>query len=331
MFAYLIRRFAQMALTLFIVSIISFLIVALAPGDPYAAQMDPDAKPADIERQRDKGGYDQPVVQKYIKFYSDFFSDLHAVVMGKEGYDWHLVSDKTREPVIPTMWRKLQVTLPLVIVGMIIFWTLSFPIGIYSALHRGSIQDQIITVLAYALIAMPGFWLALLAITFVTNTLGKPIVSPTTLGVQLTGVRSFMDATWHTAVPAFISAFGGVAVLTRYVKGQMLEVLGQDYIRTAKAKGLEPDSIHYKHAFRNASLPFITMIANVLPALFGGSVVFEAIYGWPGLGRWVYEAVFTKDIFIVVTSLFVGSALTLVGILISDILYSVADPRIKLA
>ena len=130
MLSYLIRRFAQMLLTLFIVSIISFLIVALAPGDPYASVLDPETKPADLERQRDKGGYDQPVVQKYLKFYGDFFTDLHAVITDREGYDWHLVSDKTKEAVIPTMWRKMKVTLPLVIVGMIVFWTLSFPIGI---------------------------------------------------------------------------------------------------------------------------------------------------------------------------------------------------------
>jgi peptide/nickel transport system permease protein len=133
------------------------------------------------------------------------------------------------------------------------------------------------------------------------------------------------------AVPAVIASFGGVAVLSRYVKGQMLEVMDQDYIRTAKAKGLDGDTVYYRHALRNASLPFITMLAGLLPSLFGGSVVFEAIYAWPGLGRWVFEAVLAKDLFIVITSLFVGSGLTLIGILISDILYSVADPRVKLA
>ncbi|MCA8946151.1 MAG: ABC transporter permease, partial [Planctomycetes bacterium] len=224
----------------------------------------------------------------------------------------------------------MLITLPLVILTTLITWTLSFPVGIYSSLRRGRWQDQIITVLAYALIALPGFWISLLLIQFITHVVNRPIIAPHTLGVEYTGVRAIMDATWHVAVPAFIGALTGIAVLSRYVKGQMLEVLGQDYIRTAKAKGLDGDTVYYKHALRNASLPFITMLAGLLPSLFGGSVVFEAIYAWPGLGRWVFEAVFNKDVFIVVTSLFVGSGLTLFGILLSDLAYSVADPRVKL-
>ena len=192
-------------------------------------------------------------------------------------------------------------------------------------------MDRGITVLSYALIAFPTFWISLLIIQFITNVLGIPIVSPETLGVELEGPRSFFDRTWHIAVPAIVASLTGVAVLTRYVKGQMLEVMGQDYIRTAKAKGVDQDSVYYKHALRPASLPFITMLASLLPALFGGSVVTEAIFSWPGLGRWVFEAVFTRDMFIVITSLFVGSALTLLGILVSDIMLSVADPRVRLS
>jgi peptide/nickel transport system permease protein len=224
----------------------------------------------------------------------------------------------------------MLVTLPLVILTTLITWTLSFPIGIYSSLRRGKWQDQLITVFAYALIALPGFWISLLLIQFITHFVNTPIIAPYTIGTDYTGVRGFMDATWHVGVPALIGALVGIAVLSRYVKGQMMEVMDQDYIRTAKAKGLDGDTVYYKHALRNASLPFITMLAGLLPALFGGSVVFEAIYSWPGLGRWVFEAVFNKDVFIVVTSLFVGSGLTLFGILCSDLLYSVADPRVKL-
>jgi peptide/nickel transport system permease protein len=335
MFSYIARRLFQMALTLFVVSVLSFLIVALAPGDPYDKNLDPNSTPADLERQRDQTGYDDPVVVKYTTYYGAFFSDLWGAFQmqlpgGDDDYEWKLISYRTREPILPTMWRKMLITLPLVILTTLITWTLSFPVGIYSSLRRGRWQDQVITVMAYALIALPGFWISLLVIQFITHTLNKPIIAPYTLGVEYEGIRSFMDATWHVAVPAFIGSLIGIAVLSRYVKGQMLEVMGQDYIRTAKAKGLDGDTVYYKHALRNASLPFITMLAGLLPSLFGGSVVFEAIYAWPGLGRWVFEAVFNKDIFIVVTSLFVGSALTLLGILLSDLLYSVADPRVKL-
>ena len=334
--AYVIRRVLQMLFTLFLISIISFLIVALAPGDPYSQNMDPNAKPADAERQRDKVGYDDPVFDKYVNFYSSFFQDgtvfvAQKLTSGYDDYDWKLRSMHSKSPILPTMWRKMFVTLPLVILTLMITWSLSFPVGVFSAINRGTIPDKIVTVLAYTLIAMPGFWIALMVIDLVSNGLGKPIISPVTQGIEMTGVASLMDRVWHVGVPGIIGALSGVAILSRYVKGQMLEVEGQDYIRTAKAKGLDGDIVHYKHALRNASLPFVTMLSGLLPALFGGSVVFESIYGWPGLGRWVFEAVFNKDIFIVVTSMFVGSGLTLIGILISDLLYSVVDPRVKLA
>lgn len=327
----------QMGVTLFVVSILSFLIVALAPGDPYEKNLDPNSKPADLERQRDQTGYDDPVVVKYQKYYSSFFKDLWGAVTingpwadEDADYEWKLISYRTREPIMPTMWRKMKVTLPLVILTTIITWTLAFPVGVYSSLRRGRWQDHLITVGAYAMIALPGFWISLLIIQFITHVVAKPIISPSTLGADYEGMKAFMDATWHVAVPAFVGALVGISVLSRYVKGQMMEVMNQDYIRTAKAKGLDHDTVYYKHGLRNASLPFITMLAGLLPSLFGGSVVFEAIYSWPGLGRWVFEAVFNKDIFIVVTSLFVGSGLTLFGILISDLLYGVADPRVKL-
>jgi peptide/nickel transport system permease protein len=333
MLTYIVRRLFQMTLTLFIVSIISFLIVALAPGDPLASQLDPKKTDADLERRRDEIGYDDPVVTKYLGFYSKFFQDLAAVagLHSEENYSWKLNSETAKEPVLPTMWRKAKVTLPLVIVTTLVVWSLSFPVGIYSALRRNTFKDRLITVLAYTLIAFPGFWIGLLIIGFITKTLGIPIVAPETIGVELTGARGFFDSVWHVAIPALVSSLTGVAVLTRYVKGQMLEVMDQDYIRTAKAKGLDRDTIYYKHALRPTSLPFVTMIAGLLPAVFGGSVVFEAIYAWPGLGRWFLEAVFTRDIYIVMTSLFVSAGLTLVGILLSDILLSVVDPRVRLS
>ncbi len=335
MLTYIVRRLFQMALTLWIVSILGFLLVALAPGDPLASQLDPKKTPADLESRRDEIGYDDPVVKKYLDFYGKFFADLGAVIRkqvgGADEYSWKLTSETSKEAVLPTMWRKMLISLPLFIVDTILIWSLSFPIGIYSALRRNRFQDRLITVLSYTLIAFPGFWISILIVGFFTDTLGIPIVSPQTIGVELEGPRAFFDRTWHIAIPAFVAALTGVAVLTRYVKGQMLEVMGQDYIRTAKAKGLDNDHVYYKHALRPASLPFITMIAGLLPGVFGGSVVFEAIYGWPGLGRWFLEAVFQRDIYIVMTSLFVGSALTLIGILISDILLSVADPRVRLS
>ena len=334
MLTYIIRRIFQMGITLFIVSVLSFLIVALSPGDPYASQLDPKKKPADLERQRDALGYDDPVATKYVKFYRAFFNDLAVVAnpfRDTKGHEWRLTSHVSKEPVLPTMWSKMLITLPLVLVTTLVVWTLSFPIGIHTALRRNTPLDRSVTIFSYALIAFPGFWLSIMVVKFFTVTLGIPIIAPDTMGVEFEGPREFFDRTWHIAVPAFVAASGGVAVLTRYVKGQMLEVMGQDYVRTAKAKGVSSDGVHYKHALRNASLPFVTMLAGLLPSVFGGSVITEAIFAWPGLGRWVFEAVFTKDVYVVMTSMFIGSALTLLGILISDIMLSIADPRVRLS
>ncbi len=332
MLAYIIRRIFQMGITLGVISLLSFFIIHSAPGDPFSGTLDPKADPVTAEIEIQKHHLDEPIYAQYLFFYGELFHDLG--VFFTEGVDspsYRLESLKSPEAVVPTMIRKMLVTLPLVVVTTIIMWLLSFPIGIYSAMKRGGNSDRIITFFSYALISLPSFWLALLVVKFFTGMLGVPVVSPKTLGTELEGFRAFMDRVWHVAVPGIISAFGGIAVLTRYVKGQMLEVMNADFVRTAKAKGLDTDTVHYKHALRNAALPFVTMIAGFLPMLFSGSIVFESIYAWPGLGRWSFNAVFQRDYNIVMTTLFVSSALTLVGILISDLLLVVVDPRIKLS
>jgi peptide/nickel transport system permease protein len=143
-------------------------------------------------------------------------------------------------------------------------------------------------------------------------------------------VRAVMDRVWHLLLPSLLGAVGGIAVLTRYVRGQMLEVEGQDYVRTAKAKGLPPEQVHYKHALRNALLPFVTMFGLVLPGLIGGSVIIESIFSWPGLGRMAYEAILARDYPVILTVNFISAVLVLVGTFISDVLYLVVDPRIRL-
>ena len=139
-----------------------------------------------------------------------------------------------------------------------------------------------------------------------------------------------MDRVWHLLLPAALGATGGIAVLSRYVRSQMLEVEGQDYIRTAWAKGLTYDQVHYKHALRNALLPFVTMFGLILPGLIGGSVIIESIFSWPGMGRMAYEAILARDYPIILTVNFVSAVLVLAGTFISDILYLVVDPRIRL-
>lgn len=325
-----------MVITLFVIAVLGFVIVHSAPGSPFEDTLDPKANPTANLMKIKQHKLDRPLYEQFITFYGEMFRDFGVLIgdVASDGSidsaDYVLKSYKTNDPVVPTMFRRALITLPLVIISLLIMWTLAFPVGIYSAMRRGSLGDRSITLLSYALISIPSFWLALLVIRFLTEDVGIPIVGAQTLSVELDGVQGFMDGLWHAAIPGIIAGLAGIAVMSRYVKGQMLEVLSADYVRTARAKGLDQDSVNYKHALRNASLPFITMLAGILPMLFSGSVVMESIYGWPGLGRWIYGATMTKDYSIVIATLFVTSALTLVGMLISDILLVVADPRIKL-
>ena len=215
--------------------------------------------------------------------------------------------------------------------GTLITWTLSFPVGIRSAIHRGGIYDRTTTFLSYLLISIPGFFFAYVLIIFVVTRFHVPVIGMETFGIGNTSVSYLiMDRIWHLLLPSVLGATGGIAVLSRYVRSQMLEVEGQDYIRTARAKGLPSEQVHYKHAFRNALLPFVTMFGLILPGLIGGSVIIESIFSWPGMGRMAYEAILARDYPIILTVNFVSAVLVLVGTFISDLLYLVVDPRIRL-
>ncbi len=168
-------------------------------------------------------------------------------------------------------------------------------------------------------------------ILWVTDTFKVPVIGMRTFGMEDAQLLfKGMDRIWHLVIPSVMSALTGIAVLSRYVRSQMLEVIDQDFVRTAKAKGLNQDQVIYQHALRNALLPFITMFGFLLPSLIGGSVIFEQIFAWPGLGRLGYDAILSRDFPVILTINFIAAALTLAGTLISDILYGIADPRIRL-
>jgi peptide/nickel transport system permease protein len=181
------------------------------------------------------------------------------------------------------------------------------------------------------LISIPGFFFAYILIILVVSQFHVPVIGMETFGTAGTSwMQITMDRIWHLLLPSLLGATGGIAVLSRYVRSQMLEVEGQDYVRTAKAKGLPPEQVHYKHALRNALLPFVTMFGLILPGLIGGSVIIESIFSWPGIGRMAFEAILARDYPIILTVNFVSAVLVLAGTFISDLLYMVVDPRIRL-
>ena len=319
MLSFIGRSIVQKIVTLFFVSVVSFMIIHLAPGKPSQVDpMNPKFTPELVERFQKAFHLDQPLHVQYMLFYRDLFT-------GKT------VSWKDSQSVLGKIWERFLNSLPLFIVGTILTWTLSFPIGIRSAIRRGGTFDRSATFLSYFLISIPGFFFAYILIILVVTRFQVPVIGMETFGVTNASVpHLIMDRVWHLLIPSVLGATGGIAVLSRYVRSQMLEVEGQDYIRTARAKGLSPDQVHYHHALRNALLPFVTMFGLILPGLIGGSVIIESIFSWPGMGRMAYEAILARDYPIILTINFVSAVLVLAGTFLSDLLYLVVDPRIRL-
>jgi len=319
MLSFIGRSLVQKLITLFFVSIVSFMIIHLAPGEPSQVNpLNPKFTPEMVERFRQAFHLDEPLYIQYLYFYRDLFA-------GKT------ISWKDNQPALKKIWERFMNSLPLFIVGTILTWTISFPVGIRSAIARGGIYDRSATFFSYFLISIPGFYFAYILIIFVVTQFQVPVIGMETFGAGGTSwLQMIMDRTWHLLLPSILGATGGIAILSRYVRSQMLEVEGQDYVRTAKAKGLAPEQVHYKHALRNALLPFVTMFGMILPGLIGGSVIIESIFSWPGMGRMAYEAILARDYPVILTINFVSAVLVLAGTFISDLLYMVVDPRIRL-
>ena len=319
MASFLARAIAQRIGLLFVVSVIAFAVVHLAPGEPSQVDpMNPRMKPQDVARIRAAFHLAEPLYAQYGYWLRDLASG-------------ELRSFQTGEPVLARIWDRFLNSLPLFVVEIILIWTVAFPVGISAALARGSGWDRASTFAAYALISLPSYVIAYLAILWVVNSFQLPVIGLRTFGLDsASGLRQGLDRVWHLAIPSLMAALGGIAVLSRYVRSQMLEVVSQDYVRTARAKGLPEERVIYGHALRNALLPFVTLFGFLIPGLIGGSVIVEQIFAWPGLGRLGYDAILARDFPLILTINFFAAALTLAGTFLSDVLYAVVDPRIRL-
>ena len=315
---FILRNIWQRIILLIFISIISHAIVHLAPGEPALVDpSNPRMKPEDIQRIRAAFHLDEPLHMQYIYWVKDLATG-------------DLKSFKDNQPVMGKIWERFLNSLPLFVIATFITWCLAFPIGIRAAVYRDSTFDRTSTFISYALISIPGFFLSYLVIIFMVKTFNIPVLGMRTFGLEdASYLFQSMDRVWHLTIPALMSAIAGTAVLSRYVRSQMSEVLHQDFMRTARAKGLPEDQVIYRHGLRNALLPFITMFGLTIPGLIGGSVIFEQIFSWPGMGRLGYEAILARDFPIILTLNFITAVLVLIGTLLSDILYAVVDPRIK--
>ncbi len=315
---FLLRSIARRLILLVLASLVIHTIIHIAPGEPSEVDpSNPRMKPEDIAKIREAFHLDDPLHVQYVYWVRDLVSG-------------DLKSFKDGQPVLPKIWRRFLNSLPLFVCTTLLIWTLAFPTGISAAIQRGTSYDRATTFLAFGFISIPGFFLSYLVIKWMVDIFGVPVIGLKTFGMEnAEGAFQIMDRVWHLVIPSLMAALGGVAILSRYVRSQMLEVISQDYVRTARAKGLNEDGVIYSHALRNALLPFVTMFGFILPGLIGGSVIFETIFAWPGLGRLAYDALLARDFPIILTINVFAAALTLAGTLLSDVLYAVVDPRIR--
>ena len=243
----------------------------------------------------------------------------------------NLRSIKDERPVLEKIAERLPATLLLNISALALSLSFGLLLGIYGARYAGRPPDVITSIIAFIFIALPGFWVSYLVAIALVDWAAVPILGTHTIGVAFTdGAQVFLDRWWHVMMPASILAIGGIAVQSRFVRASMIETLREDYIRTARAKGLDENAVFYRHALRNSIRPLITGIGMLLPALISGAVIIENIFAYPGMGRLGYEAVLERDYPTLVALNFVTAALVLIGNLVADLLYAVVDPRVRL-
>jgi len=306
------------------ITIVCFVVMRLAPGSPtdLQTQMNPRVSAEMKERLRAMYDLDKPLYQQYFSW----LKKIAVLDLGKS-------FSPDRRPVADKILERLPITITLNILSLILILLVAIPIGVLSAVHRDSLFDRITAVFVFIGFATPTFWLALLLMILFGVHLGwLPISGIRSLNYEyLSPLASFIDLVKHLILPVLLSAFGGLAGLSRYMRANMLEVIRQDYIMTARAKGLSERAVIYKHALRNALLPVITILGLSVPGLIGGSVIFETIFAIPGMGQLFYMSVMARDYPVVMGILFIGAVLTLLGNMIADICYALTDPRIRVS
>ena len=306
---------------LFGITIITFSIIHLTPGGftKSGMHMDPRISPDSLGRLKALYGLDKPLHARY----ADWLSRFVRLDFGRSFID--------NRPVMHKVMERLPATLALNITAMIIIFFMGIIIGVTSAVKRNSVYDRVMTVFTFTGYSVPSFWLALiLMLVFGVNLGWLPISGMVSMNYEsMNFFEKVMDIARHMAMPVFVTAFGGLAYISRYVKSGMVETLSQQYIRAAYAKGLPENRIIYKNALKNSLLPVITLLGLSLPGLIGGSFIFETIFAWPGMGRLAYESAMSFDYPVIMGVVTIAAFLTLIGNLIADVAYAVVDPRIR--
>lgn len=314
---YVLGRLWQTAIVMFLVSVLTFFFLTVLPGDPVTLLIGPENAATmtaeDIERAREELGLNDPIPVRYVEW-------LGGVLTG----DWG-TSVRTRAPVLESIENRAPVTLQLAAFAWVVSLIVAIPVGILAALARNSWFDRVSTLVATAGVAMPNFWLAILVILLFSVRLGwlpsSGYVSP---------LEDPVDGFKHLLMPAVVLGLAQAATVMRQTRSSMLEVMRQDYIRTARAKGLSAYTVTIRHGLRNAMLPVITVLGLRLGNLLGGSVIIETVFALPGMGRLAVNAIFTQDFPVMMGFVLLIALIVSLASLVTDLIYGFADPRIQL-
>ena len=324
MLTYIIRRLLLAIPTLLGITLVTFVIINLAPGNPAELQaqgvMDPEVSTRIYEQLNKYYGLDDPIHVRYVKW----LGRLATLDLGTSmSTDRRPVWDKIRERLWPTM--------SLAILSMVISLTIAIPIGIYSAAHQNKLFDTLSSTILYALYSIPSYVMAVPLILLLGVQWDLlPFQGMTSDNYEhLSAGGKAIDLISHYALITFCFTYGALAYYSRFVRQNMLEVLRQDYVRTARAKGLTERDVIMRHGFRNALMPVITLFGLLLPAIIGGSVILEVMFNWPGIGRLFFESMLTRDYPTIMAINFFTACLVLVGTLLADISYPLVDPRVS--
>lgn len=315
--------------TLLGITLVTFIIIQLAPGSPAEMKIRADQTGAlgeqytkdVIEQTKKLYGLDKPIHVRYLIW-------IKQVATFNFGNSY-----KDHRPVTKIIMERIPVSLQLSLTSIFLVYLLSVPIGVFSAVKQKSLADRFITVILFILYSLPNFWVAMMLILFLGG--GQffhwfPVYGLNSEGADALGFRPWLlDRLWHLVLPVTCLTYAGLAFISRQQRAAMLEVIRQDYIRTARAKGLPEKLVVFKHAMRNSLIPIVTLAASLFPAILGGSVIIESIFSIPGMGKLGFDAILARDYPVIMGDATISAFLTLIGILAADITYTLVDPRIS--
>lgn len=325
---YLIRRFLLIIPTFLGISVITFVIVQLAPGSPVYMRLHKAGSSGNsaitqdiIEQTKKLYGLDKPIPVRYV------------VWLGKLATLDFGLSYKDNRPVMTKIAETLPVTLQLNLISILVIYLIAIPIGVYSATHQHSHIDTAITLGLFILYSLPSFWVAMLLMYYFCGgahfnwfpAAGVNAYNSNSMGT----LARLGDRAWHLFLPITCLSYNGLAGLSRYARAGLIETVRQDYVRTARAYGFSERTVIYRYALRNSLIPIITLLGSLVPTLIGGSVIIESIFSIPGMGRLAFEAILSRDYPLIMGILSITALLTLLGLIVSDILYALVDPKIK--